>query len=157
MTSVTLECERDRSGTITDFRCPVCGRVIDCTDRDLPERVNCPDCEALLWCRVRIESDLIFLSVLSGTQPEIRDISRVGQSLPLSREMRGLIVSLRGVNTVDSSFMAGLMVLHRLVKAVGGKLVLCELHPHIHSILQRLNLSTLMTVCRSERDALNVV
>lgn len=157
MTSVTLDCERDRPGTITDFRCPACGRAILCTARGLPEHPNCPDCEALLWCRTRIESDLILLTVFPDAQPEIHDMSTVGQSLPLSRKVRGLILNLRGVDTVNSSFLAGLMVLHRLVKDVGGKLALCEVHPHIRSILQRLNLHTLMSICNSEQDALNVV
>ena len=128
------------------FKCPKCERWIVATGVGLPSHPNCPDCGALLWCRVRVDSESILLQVVPGTKPEISDMAAVAHSLPISHHVRGLVVNLCGSETVNSSFLAGLLVLNRLVKAVGGRLVLCELHPHVLSVLQRLNLHTLMTI-----------
>jgi hypothetical protein len=42
--------------------------------------------------------------------------------------------------------------LHRLVAAVGGRLVLSDLHPHLLSTLRRLKLHTLMTIRSCQRQ-----
>ncbi len=67
-------------------------------------------------------------------------MATVGQSLQQSGTMREVVVNLSRLETVNSSFVAGLLVMRRLIEAAGGKLVLCDLRPRVRAILQRLNL-----------------
>ena len=132
--------EQVSSANETDFQCPKCGRGMSCTSQGLPVHSTCPDCGVLLWCRKQVERDSVVLDVISGTTPEIPDMATVGRSLQQSGTMREVVVNLSRLETVNSSFVAGLLVMRRLIEAAGGKLVLCDLRPRVRAILQRLNL-----------------
>ena len=138
--------EQVSSAIEPDFQCPKCGRGMSCTSQGLRVNSTCPDCGALLWCRKQVERDSVILNVIPGTTPEIPDIATVAQSLQRSGTMREVVVNLGKLETVTSAFVAGLLVMRRLIEAAGGKLVLCELQPRVLAILQRLNLHTVFVV-----------
>ena len=126
--------------------CPLCGRTVGPPEPDNRPSLHCPQCDALLWCHVQRTGDAIQLHAFPGVSPELPDIARVGSSLPLSHDVRRLIVSLRGLETVNSTFVAGLLSLRRRIESVGGTLLLREISPHIDSIIQRLNLHDLLPI-----------
>jgi anti-anti-sigma factor len=73
-------------------------------------------------------------------------MATVGQALQGSAAIREVVVNLSGLETVTSSFVAGLLVLRQLMETVGSTLILCELSPRVRAILQRLNLHSLFVV-----------
>jgi anti-anti-sigma factor len=68
-----------------------------------------------------------------------------------------VVVNLRDVQSLDSSFVAGLLVMRRMLAAADRKLVLCELHPHVHELLERLNLHTLFAITDHEQEGVTAV
>ncbi len=156
MSSTTIDCEQDRLGTAADFQCPKCGRVIPCASHGPPKHPTCPDCNTLLWCRKRVELESILLYAIPGTTPEIHDIATVGKSLQLSRTLRDVVVNLCDLATINSSFVAGLLVMRRLIESAGVKFILCA-PPHVRTILQRLQVHTLFTIKSCDQDGMNAV
>ncbi len=135
-----------RSTQCTSFQCPGCGEVIPSTDDGYPTTSCCPACEMHLWCTKRIERGMVFLDAIPHSKTEISDVARVGKSIQHSGNVGGVIVNLSALETINSSFVAGLLVLRRLIETAGGNLVLSEVDPHVHAILQRLKLHTLFVI-----------
>ena len=73
-------------------------------------------------------------------------MATVGQALQESTAIREVVVNLSALETVTSSFVAGLLVMRQLMEKVGNTLVLCELNPRVQTLLQRLNLHSIFVV-----------
>jgi anti-anti-sigma regulatory factor len=78
--------------------------------------------------------------------PDIPDMAAVAKSLQHAGTVPDVVISLGALQTVTSAFVAGLLVMRRLIRAAGGNFVLCDLQPHVRAVLQRLNLHTLLGV-----------
>lgn len=145
--------KRFLSSDTTELQCPICGKTVLCVRPGNPVQPQCPDCKTVLWCHQRIEDSKIFLDALPGVVPQIADMQAVAQSPHLPRPLKTVIVNLRDLETLNSSFVAGLLVMHRLVHAAGGQLLLYDLQPHVRSILRRFNLHTVLQIVNHEEDA----
>ena len=135
------------------FICPDCGVAFAQEQQGRPVDRCCQECGAILWCSKRVEGDRVFLDAIARPAVEISDIARTGRALGRTGQVDAVVVNLRGLETVNSSFLAGLLALRRTVKEVGGRLILCELRPHVAEILRRLNLHVLFVIERREEDA----
>ncbi len=135
-----------RSTRRMSFQCPGCGEVIPSANDGYPITSRCPACEIQLWCTKRIERGMVFLDAIPHSKTEISDVARVGESIQNSGDVGGVIVNLSALATINSSFVAGLLVLRRLIETAGGNLVLSEVDPHVHAILERLKLHTLFVI-----------
>ena len=135
-----------RSTAPKDYDCPGCGAAVPSTDQGCPIPARCPTCEIVLWCTKRIEHGVVFLDAIPQPKPEISDVAKVGESLQHLGTVGGVIVNLSAMETVNSSFVAGLLVLLRLVETAGGSLTLSEVPPHVLEILERLKLNTLFVI-----------
>jgi anti-anti-sigma regulatory factor len=109
----------------------------------------------MLWCTKRVEQDLVFLDAIPQSTAEIADVAQVGKSLQRLGNVHGVVVNMSAMDTVNSSFVAGLLVLRRLVETAGGSLTLYEVPPHIHAILERLQLHTLFVIKGAGQDLLS--
>jgi anti-anti-sigma regulatory factor len=109
-----------------------------------------------LWCAKRIEHGVVCLDAFPQAGIEISDLTTVGLALQKTGCKAGVIVNLSALETVNSSFVAGLLVLQRLIEAAGSGLVLCGLRPHVRTILQRLSLNNLFVIKNREQDALDL-
>jgi anti-anti-sigma regulatory factor len=137
------------------FRCPSCGQFVRCTNREHPTSPRCPNCQIVLWCTKRFEHGVTILDAIPRTKAEITDVAKVGESLQHSGNVGGVFVNLSAMDTVNSSFVAGLLMLRRLIETAGGSLVLCEVPPHVRAILERLKLHTLFVIKGPGQDSLS--
>jgi anti-anti-sigma regulatory factor len=96
----------------------------------------------------------VFLDAIARPTVDISDMARIGRALRQTGQLDTVVVNLSGLETVNSSFLAGLLALRRIVNEIGGRLILCDLRPHVAEILGRLNLDVLFVIKRGERDAL---
>jgi anti-anti-sigma regulatory factor len=109
----------------------------------------------VLWCVKRVEQGVVCLDALPQADVEISDLVAVGQSLQASGWTGAVIVNLDALETISSSFVAGLLVLRRLIEVSGGRLILCGLRPHVYTILERLSLHDLFVIKNREQDVLS--
>jgi anti-anti-sigma factor len=73
-------------------------------------------------------------------------MAMVGRALQGSTAIREIVVNLSGLETVTSSFVAGLLVMRQLMEKVGNTMILCELNPRVRTLLQRLNLHSIFVM-----------
>jgi anti-anti-sigma regulatory factor len=109
----------------------------------------------VLWCTKRVESGVTFLDAIPQSGAEITDVAKLGESLRPSDHSQGVFVNLSAMDTVNSSFVAGLLMLRRLIETAGGRLVLCDVPPHVYEILERLKLHTLFVIKGPGQDGLS--
>ena len=155
MSFTALEDASDRVPEGAIARCPDCGKRVASDANGRPLDPHCHYCSALLWCCKRVERNLVLLHPIPQISVEASDIARIGHAIHRTGRSQAVIVNLGGMETVDSSFIAGLVVLRRQVEAEGSQLILCELRPHVAEIIKRLNLDRIFEIKARERDALN--
>ena len=144
-----------RSIQCKGFRCPSCGQFVPGTKRGRSTAPRCPNCQIVLWCTKRVEHGVTILDAIPQTKAEITDVAKVGEALQHSGSVGGVFVNLSAMDTVNSSFVAGLLTLRRLIETAGGSLVLCEVTPHVRAILERLKLHTLFVIRGPGQDSLS--
>jgi anti-sigma B factor antagonist len=100
------------------------------------------------------------VSVVKFTRAEFLDdrtIEEVGERLFGYVERMGvrhLVLNFQGVERMASLMLGKIMTLHRKLKAVGGRLVLCNVDPSIYWVFETLRLPKLLCFCKDEQDAL---
>jgi anti-sigma B factor antagonist len=67
-----------------------------------------------------------------------------------------IILRLDSVEDLTSDMLGYLLALQRRIKARGGQLILCDLHPELTMLFRRLLLNRLFTVRATEEAALAV-
>jgi len=65
-----------------------------------------------------------------------------------------ILLNFSGVDFFASDMLGKVVGLHKMIKQKGGKLVLCEVCPHIRQILATTKLDLLLTVKTAEADGL---
>jgi anti-sigma B factor antagonist len=73
------------------------------------------------------------------------------------RGRRKLVVSLKNVDYLASAALGTLISFHKRVQAAGGRLVLCDLAPHIHEVFVITRLDLYFTIVPEEQKALQVL
>lgn len=67
---------------------------------------------------------------------------------------RQLVLNLGPVRRMASLMLGKIMTLHKKLKPVGGKLILCGIDPEIRRIFDTLKLPQFLRICREEQEAL---
>jgi stage II sporulation protein AA (anti-sigma F factor antagonist) len=70
---------------------------------------------------------------------------------------RRLVLSLAGVERLDSLLLGKLVALHKRALATGGTLALCQLNPQLYEVFQTLQLTTFLRVYGTEQEAVTRV
>lgn len=82
-----------------------------------------------------------------GVRQQMEDAILRGQSTHV-------ILSLKDLQFMDSSGLGVILGRYKLLKARGGKLVLCDVNPAVRRLFELSGLFKIMTVHDNEREAL---
>jgi anti-sigma B factor antagonist len=109
------------------------------------------------WVEIEQVGDV---SVVKFTRSEFLDdaaIEAVGDQLFAHVDrlgVRQMVLNFHGVERMASLMLGKIMSLHRKLKAVGGRLVLCGVDPQIYWVFETLRLPKLLAFCKDEQEAL---
>lgn len=128
------------------YRCPICGKKLP-REPALPRfDAPCPQCGYDLWCRQRFPSDVTELDVLPQRVPEPWDVDQLVAALVHRNAHARVVVDLSRLEIVDSTFVARLMSLNKLVHSSGGRLVLRGLCPLVQETFAHLRLDRALEI-----------
>lgn len=86
----------------------------------------------------------------------VRAMSAEIESLLEREKCRKLIISLGRLKCVYSVLIARLIILHKHMEQLGGKLVLCDVAPDAHQVLASCQLHDFFTIAYDEKTALEL-
>ncbi len=112
----------------------------------------CRGCGHYLWCRMRTVGDVAVLDVLPDRVPAYAD--RLADSLTGSGGAPRVVLNLSRVALAGSLFLARLLVLHRAIRRVEGRLILCCLDPSVREALAVTKLDAIIEIADDEEAAL---
>jgi anti-anti-sigma factor len=84
----------------------------------------------------------------------IRAIGRQLFNLAEHTPSHRLVLNLDGVGRLSTSLVGTFLSLNRLLRAEGGRLVLCGVDDRLREIFAILRLPQVLCICRDEQDAL---
>ncbi len=67
---------------------------------------------------------------------------------------REIVVDLSSVEYISSAGLRALLATLKRVKALGGNLVLCSLHPYVKEVFDITGFSRIFTICNSKEEAI---
>jgi anti-anti-sigma factor len=135
--------------------CPICGETIVAGALQVPGEVSCPECGHVLWFHVRTVEGVVVLDVISGKVAINQELDKVCGMLTRDREKPCVVLNMSGVQFVSSSFIAGLVALHKRLRSLDGKMVVCEMNPVVQETLHGAKLDKLLFITANEHEALN--
>jgi anti-sigma B factor antagonist len=100
------------------------------------------------------------VTVVKFTEREYLDdeqIQILGQQLGNLVEhfgRRHMVLNLAAVERVSTALISRLVVLHKKVKAAGGRMALCHVQPNLREVLEVLRLPLLFPIYAAEEEAL---
>jgi anti-anti-sigma factor len=98
--------------------------------------------------------DIVVLDIFSGKTVGSEQIERASNPLLTSGDVRHLVLNLSSVKFASSSFIAGLVALHKKLRSADGKLVLCALRPVVREVLHGARLDKFFEIADDEEKAL---
>jgi anti-anti-sigma factor len=136
---------------MTSSQCSLCG----C---ELPEQARdsgaCSWCGYGQWFRTRTSDGWIIVDLLACMNPEEAAVDNLAELLTQTIRAPRLLLNLREISFVTSTFLNRLLVLRRKIQDARGRLLLCDLSPIVQEIFDVNQLGALFDVFPSERDAL---
>jgi anti-sigma B factor antagonist len=120
----------------------------------MPGEVVCDKCGHVLWFHLRKAGEATVLDVISGKVAINQEIETVCGMLTRDRETPSVVLNMSGVQFVSSSFIAGLVALHKRLRSANGKLVVCEMNPVVQETLHGAKLDKLLFIAATEQEAL---
>lgn len=135
--------------------CPICSADVTVPPLVMPGDAACPGCGHVFWFLRRDEQGIAILEALSGKISINQDIARVSGALQPETGPPRVVLNLSRLQLVSSSFMAGLIALHKSVSAAGGKLILCGLSTVVRETLNGAKLDRLLNIESTEQAALD--
>jgi anti-sigma B factor antagonist len=109
------------------------------------------------WLHVEVVDDI---AVVRFVQPRILDeevIDHLGSELIRFVEQDGcrrMVLVFAQVDAMATHMLGELLVLHKKMKSVGGRLVLCEFRPSLREVFDLLKLDTVFHLVDTEEEAL---
>jgi len=140
---------------IGQVQCLLCSKQVALKPTELFRETRCPHCDALLWFRHRTVQGVMVLDVVPETKAENLDVMRVGELLLRTEANPKAIVNLDGVKFISSSFIAGLIAVHRRLKAAEGRLAICSVHPVVMEGFVGARLDRLFEIFDDEESAVS--
>lgn len=134
--------------------CAVCGADVPLDTLPPARNRPCFHCGHLTWFRKRGVNGIVVLDVLSARGIGGEQMECVSQALVDCSGLPRIVLNLSELKFASSSFIAGLVSLHKKVRVAGGKLVLCELRPVMVEILEGARLNKLFDITEDEENAL---
>ena len=132
------------------YQCPVCGNALPHFAASPPFDAPCCECGCYLWCRQRDSAEGLVLEAVSGRTPEPWEVARVVDSLGRHGTLDRVTLDLTQLEIINSSFLAALVGMKKRLQASGCTLVLCGLRPIVREVFDRLRLTRLFDVVKSE-------
>ena len=136
------------------YSCPVCDTRIAGAPAPPPFDAPCPDCGYMLWCRKKMMGGVAVLHVVPGRTPEHGEVEQLGEALERPGGGPRVIVELSALDFMSSAFIARLVALNKRIRAAGGKLVLCGLHPFVREAFHDSRLERIFEIADDEKAAL---
>ena len=137
-----------------DF-CPICKTVVTVSPLVLPGDAACSECGHVFWFLRRDVAGVAVLDVISGKISINQDIKRVSESLKSGDSQPRVVLNLVKQQFVSSSFIAGLIALHKHIGFANGKLVLCSLSTIVRETLNGAKLDKMLNIVETEEDAID--
>lgn len=134
-------------------RCPICDAPLK-TDLLGTGDVACAACGHMVWFRKRCVEGITILDVTSGTIAINTDIKRVSEALLGGGAHPNVVLNLSSLKFISSAFVAGMIALQKRVRAAGGRLILCGMHPIVRETLHGARLDTFFDIQDNEQEAL---
>jgi anti-anti-sigma factor len=134
--------------------CPLCGEAIAVEPLQLPGEASCPKCGHLLWFHKRTIDGVTILDVISGKAALSQEIDQISKLLIREGSVPQILINLADIQLVSSSFIAGLVAMHRRVTAAGGKLIVCQLSLVVRETLKGAKLDKMLDIADDEQEAL---
>jgi anti-anti-sigma factor len=107
----------------------------------------------VLWFHLREQDGVQVLEVISGKVAINQEIDRVCKLLTRDREKPRVVLNMSDVQFVSSSFIAGLVALHKRLRSIDGKMVVCEMSPIVQETLHGAKLDKLLNIAETESEA----
>jgi anti-anti-sigma factor len=95
------------------------------------------------------------LDVISGKVAINQEIDKVCKLITRDREKPQAVLNMSNVQFVSSSFIAGLVALHKRLRSADGRMVVCEMSPIVRETLHGAKLDKLLNIAESEQEALS--
>jgi anti-anti-sigma factor len=135
-------------------KCPACGETVAIEPLQSPGEALCAKCGFVLWYRKRTVDDVTMIDAITGKVALSQEIDKISRVLIREGTVPQVVINLAGVQLVTSSFIAGLVALHKRACTAGGKMVVCQMSPVVRETLQGAKLDKLLNLADSEQEAL---
>ena len=132
----------------------MCGEGVVVGALQLPGEVSCPKCGHVLWFSFRTVDNAMVLDVISGKVAINQELDKVCELLTRVGEKPHVVLNMSDVQFVSSSFIAGLVALHKRLRSANGKMVVCEMSPVVQETLHGAKLDKLLLIATTEQEAL---
>ncbi len=103
---------------------------------------------------MRTADGVTILDATSGKVALSQQIEEVSGVLIREGSIPQVVINLVDVQMVTSSFIAGLVALHKRIHTANGKMVVCQLRPVVKETLHGAKLDKLLNIADSEQEAL---
>jgi anti-anti-sigma factor len=108
----------------------------------------------VFWFRPRTVDGTTVLDAISGKVAINQQLDKLSAVLIPHDRPPKVILNLSEIQFVSSSFIAGLVALHKRIRSADGKMVLCGLSPVVRETLNGAKLDRLLNLADSEQEAL---
>jgi anti-anti-sigma factor len=137
-------------------QCPLCDARLR-VDLFRTGETACSNCGHVIWYEKRVIDGVTVLDVSSGMVAINTDIERVSKTLTIGSEPPRVILNLSRLKFISSAFVAGMIAMQKRVRAAGGRLILCGMHPIVRETLHGARLDTFFDIRDSVEEALGNV
>jgi anti-anti-sigma regulatory factor len=102
------------------------------------------------------------ITLVTFTIPDILDLEMIrelGDQLYSLADDQGrrIILNFRQVNRLSTALLGKVIMFHKKLKELGGRLALCCIAPHLREAIDLLRLPQLLSVYGEEREALEAL
>jgi anti-anti-sigma regulatory factor len=105
-------------------------------------------CGQSLWFVERPMNDTcVVVAPVTELINEGDTVKQVGEVLAAAGNRRRLVVDLSRLRFLPNSVIKVLLALQRRLRALGGSLTICGLHPANYHALRRARLTTVLNIC----------
>ena len=132
----------------------MCGETVVVGPLQVPGEASCPKCGHVFWFRIRTADSVTILDAISGKVAINQQLDKLSEVLIRDGGTPKVILNLADIQFVSSSFIAGLVALHRRIRAAEGRMVLCGLSPVVRETLNGAKLDKLLNLAANEQEAL---